>query len=182
MRNRGAKNENKVVRCEARFRNRHAGIEFRLEGKAKFPVPHRQTRKPEGSAEATRPIYRMIAIHRESWTECGILVYRAARGDFRSIKVTSISCLIRSRSREPERRFEIFIAWRLINENSQMLALHIFLDYFKNARYMATRLTLVANELLIAAVIFNNLIPVFSVRYFQKRSMYFWWILWCFKF
>jgi len=41
------------TRCEARFRNRHEGIEFRLEGKAKFPVPHRQTRKPEGSAEAT---------------------------------------------------------------------------------------------------------------------------------
>lgn len=42
-----------------------------------------------------------------------------------------------------------------------MLALHIFLDYFKNARYMATRLTLVVDELSIAGVAFNNLIRIF---------------------
>lgn len=81
-----------------------------------------------------------------------------ARGDFRSIKVTSISCLIRSRSKSQRDASRFFIAWRLINGNSQMLGLHIFLDYFKNARYMATRLTLVADELSIADVAFNNLI------------------------
>lgn len=42
-----------------------------------------------------------------------------------------------------------------------MLALHIFLDYFKNARYIATRLTIVADELSIAGVAFNNLIHTF---------------------
>lgn len=47
-----------------------------------------------------------------------------------------------------------------------MLALHIFLNYFKNARYMATRLTLVADELSIADA-FNNLIfrEIFSKTY-----------------
>jgi len=52
-----------------------------------------------------------------------------------------------------------------------MLALHIFLDYFKNARYMATRLTLVANELLIAAVIFN-LIRIFREIFLKTKHVF----------
>jgi len=53
-----------------------------------------------------------------------------------------------------------------------MLALHIFLDYFKNARYMATRLTLVADELLIAAVIFNNLIRIFHEIFSKTKHVF----------
>jgi len=87
-----------IVRAEARFRNRCAGIEFRVKERPSLPFFISKHGNQEETTW-TRPIYQMIAIHRESWTEYGILVYRAARGDFRSIKVTFISSLIRSRSK-----------------------------------------------------------------------------------
>lgn len=134
MRNRGAKTEDKVTMRRQR-RDLEIGTRvssFLSRERAPSRLPFLIGKRGNREVAWTRPhIPRMIAIRRES----GILVYRAARGDFRSIKVTSISCLIRSRSKSPEKRSEIFIAWRLINGNSQMLALHIFLDYFKNARY-----------------------------------------------
>lgn len=135
------------VMAEARFRKRVSSFVSREER-----VPRRRTRKPVGSATRTRdcdvwtrPIYRTVAIYLMGVrTECGILVYRTAPAeDFRSIKVTSISCLIRSsfKNRRDAPRDSLFIAWRLINGSVQMSALHIFLDYFKNALdiYAATR-------------------------------------------
>lgn len=113
------------------------GVEFRLEGRAgsSFLVGKR------GNREARRRRTRQRRVNatyipdgsdpsRGSLrTERGILVYRAAPAeDFRSIKVTSISCLIRSRSknRRDAPRDSLFIAWRLINGSVQMSALHIF--------------------------------------------------------
>lgn len=86
-----------------------------------------QTRKSDRSGE--NAIFQLVAIHAVRGR--GILVYRERCGDIRSIKVTSVSCLIRSRS--VKGRYGISSFDCLKQRALVMPALHIFLDYFKSA-------------------------------------------------